>query len=109
MDTSIHSDNTRRYQMSSKGQVNVSLLTSLIVCYAVSTPQVEVWSLLSRLLNRSQSNVRACRPLRLLERCLDSLRKTSSDIVASQSCKFVSFVMAESEVIISECSWRLLG
>ena len=46
--------------------------------------QLEIWSPLGAILHRSLSNIHMCRQLHLIHHCLDYLRKTSSEKVASK-------------------------
>lgn len=48
-----------------------------------SLTQLEIWSTLGAILHRSLSNIHMCRQLHLIHHCLDYLRKTTSDKVAS--------------------------
>ena len=49
-----------------------------------SLTQLEIWSTLGAILHRSLSNIHMCRQLHLIHHCLDYLRKTTSDKVASK-------------------------
>ena len=49
-----------------------------------SLTQLEIWSTLGAILHRSLSNIHMCRQLHLIHHCLDYLRKTTSDKVASE-------------------------
>jgi hypothetical protein len=46
--------------------------------------QLEIWSTLGAILHRSLSNIHMCRQLHLIQHCLEYLRKTTSDKVASE-------------------------
>ena len=94
---SILSSNYRQYKWQNCVYVHLIYVYGVCVVFNSMTfflvfilpLQCELWSTLCVVLHRSLGNIHACQQLHLIERCLDQLRRTKSDRVASK-CKGVS-------------------